>query len=152
MNRVFLIIGVAAVGLAAGAAQAAGSAGAYAEPSRPIAYSNLNAYLRASPKTRAARDWSGPMAPRTGTQVDAAAAGDSAINPGTNNGAMTRGPIDNSLVGPMTNETPNTIHQGSPTVSPQSDLARTQAPLNQAPADNGQPPASNQPVTEQPAQ
>jgi hypothetical protein len=74
MNRTLLIVAVAAVGLTAGAAQAARtqSAGAYAQPSQPVAYSNLNAYMKASPKQRAARDWSTGAA--TGSSVNAAAA------------------------------------------------------------------------------
>lgn len=80
MNRKALIIGVAIAGLVAGAAQAAKahrhaaateSAGAYAEPAQPIAYSNVDAYLKASPKKRAAQNWS--TAAATGSTVNASA-------------------------------------------------------------------------------
>jgi hypothetical protein len=47
------------------------SAGAYAEPAHPIAYSELDAYLKASPRERASRDW---QLAATGASVNAAAA------------------------------------------------------------------------------
>jgi len=48
----------------AGAAQAATSRGAYAEPSQPIAYSQLHAYMKASPSQRAGKDWTDDGAAR----------------------------------------------------------------------------------------
>ena len=72
MNRIVLIAAIAAAGLTAGATQAASThTGAYAEPSQPIAYSNLNTYLKASPKQRAARDWGAGAA--TGASVNTTA-------------------------------------------------------------------------------
>ncbi len=82
MKTILLIAGIAAVGLAAGASQAAthhrhhdgmASAGVYAEPKTPIAYTELAAYLKASPRVRVTRDWGGEMAATTGTNVNAAA-------------------------------------------------------------------------------
>ncbi len=89
MKTMLLIAGAAAVGLTAGGSQAAShhrhhhagmaSAGAYAEPAQPIAYNQLSAYLKASPRERASNDWSGQMAATTGANVqcgrDSSAAG-----------------------------------------------------------------------------
>ena len=82
MKTMLLIAGAAAIGLTAGASQAAthhrhsagaASAGAYAEPKQPIPYAALTTYLKASPGVRATRDWSGQMAATTGADVNAAA-------------------------------------------------------------------------------
>jgi hypothetical protein len=80
MTRTMLFACIAAAGLMAGGAQAAThhaaaetqNAGAYAQPSQPIAYSNINAYIKASPKQRGTRDWS--LAAATGSSVNASAA------------------------------------------------------------------------------
>jgi hypothetical protein len=82
MKTMLLIAGAAAVSLTAGVSQAAthhrhaaaASAGAYAQPSQPIAYTQLSAYLKASPRQRARGDWAGQMAAATGSTVNAAAA------------------------------------------------------------------------------
>ena len=79
MNAKALIVGVAVAGLAAGSAEAAKtrhharaeSAGAYAEPAQPVAYANLNTYLKASPRQRTSRDWS--TAAATGASVNSSA-------------------------------------------------------------------------------
>jgi hypothetical protein len=79
MNFTTLVAAAAVAGLTSGAAQAATthhhvraqSAGAYAQPAQPIAYSNIDAYMKASPKQRASRDWS--TAAATGSSVNAAA-------------------------------------------------------------------------------
>jgi hypothetical protein len=83
MNWKLFAIGVAALVLAASGAQAkahhyhrhhsveSARIGRmdYSEPSQPIAYALLDAYLRASPRERAARDWSGGMALASGTSA-----------------------------------------------------------------------------------
>lgn len=59
ITKLFVAAAAASL-LAAGAAQAATSrhaAGVYAEPSQPVAYSKLPAYLKASPQKRAKADW-----------------------------------------------------------------------------------------------
>ncbi len=56
MTPKILAVSTAALLIAAGSAQAA-AGGRYAEPKQPIAYSQLNAYLKASPKQRATRDF-----------------------------------------------------------------------------------------------
>jgi hypothetical protein len=139
MNAKILIAGVAVAALTAVSAQAASThnAGAYAEPSQPIAYSNVGPYLKASPKARQARDWSGGSA---------AAAG----NAGSNVSATTPpAPAAGSM--PMSTHTQSpdaNVSDTPPTVSPQVDSAATQPPLNSNPGmDNSQPPASNAPAT-----
>jgi hypothetical protein len=56
-----ILAGAAVLALIAGGAASAAThktAGAYAEPSQPVAYSKLDAYLKASPTKRAKQDWS----------------------------------------------------------------------------------------------
>lgn len=53
-------------------AETMASAGAYASPKQPVAYALLDAYMKASPKERASRDWSGGAtapAPMTTSQA-----------------------------------------------------------------------------------
>ena len=58
MNVKMLLVGAATALLAAGASQAATSRhGAYAEPAQPVPYSQLDAYMKASPRVRASKDW-----------------------------------------------------------------------------------------------
>jgi hypothetical protein len=58
--KIHLLAGAAALALiaTADASAATKKAGAYAEPSQPVAYSKLDAYLKASPSKRAKQDWS----------------------------------------------------------------------------------------------
>jgi hypothetical protein len=127
MKTMLLIAGAAAVGLTAGASQAAthhvrhhhrvASAGAYAEPKQPIAYNQLSAYLKASPRERASNDWSGgQMAATTGANV--------------NTSATTAAP-------PAADTT-----QGSTTQPPSPEAAPAPTPPTPAPDVNAQPPAS----------
>ncbi|MBW8816375.1 MAG: hypothetical protein JF588_23390 [Caulobacterales bacterium] len=60
MKTAILAASVLALALSAGptlAAKKHAMGGAAAEPKQPIPYSELNAYLKASPKQRATRDW-----------------------------------------------------------------------------------------------
>ena len=58
MKTVLLAAGAAAVAISAGAALAAPKHSATAMgPKQPIPYSQLSAYLKASPKQRASKDW-----------------------------------------------------------------------------------------------
>lgn len=60
MKTAILAASVVALALSAGPSLAAKThrmAGTTAEPKQPIPYSELNAYLKASPKQRATRDW-----------------------------------------------------------------------------------------------
>jgi hypothetical protein len=49
--------------------KAEATAGAYASPKQPVAYALLDAYMKASPKERASRDWSGGPVPMTASQA-----------------------------------------------------------------------------------
>src|ERR1700722_9216104 len=57
-----ILVGAAVLALIAGGAASAAthktSAGAYAEPSQPVAYSKLDTYLKTSPTKRGKQDWS----------------------------------------------------------------------------------------------
>jgi hypothetical protein len=70
MKLQVLLVGAAALALAAGASHAATqkSAGSYAAPSQPIAYSKLGSYMKSSAHSRKAKDWG------LGSQSAAAAA------------------------------------------------------------------------------
>jgi hypothetical protein len=81
MNAKFLIVGVAAIALAASGAQAKSrhhatrhakgaaeeSGGAYAAPAQPIPYGQLDAYMKATPKERADMMSGGASAPASTT-------------------------------------------------------------------------------------
>jgi hypothetical protein len=139
MNPKILIAGAAIVAMTAVSAQAASSshkAGAYAEPSQPIAYSSLKAYMKASPSQRAKRDWSGGSA----ASASNAGANVSATTPAANAGGSMPMSTQTQTPDPNVADTP-------PTVSPDVSNAQTQPPLNQAPPTNAAPPASNAPVT-----
>jgi hypothetical protein len=134
MNPKFLIAAAAATaaGLTAGATQATGAhnAGAYAPPSQPIAYSNLDAYLKAAPKARATRDWSAAAA--TGASVNSAA-------------TVTAN-------APATADTPTAVNPAVPATQaqpPMNQTTDTQPAAPAAPAAAG-PPAQT-PVTAPPA-
>jgi len=87
MKLQVLVTGAAIAALAVGAASAAThhrrhaakgeSLGQYAPPAQPIAYSKLDAYMKASPKQRARGDWTNETATAaaapTGTAANAAA-------------------------------------------------------------------------------
>jgi hypothetical protein len=63
---------LAAAAALAGSAQAQNSgpsSGAYASPPRPIPHSQLDAYLRASPRERATRDWWAELPAATAAQA-----------------------------------------------------------------------------------
>jgi hypothetical protein len=73
-----LLAGAAALAFCAGAASAATSStgGKFAAPSQPIAYSKLDAYLKATPRQRAKGDWTNDQtaaAAQTGTPANASA-------------------------------------------------------------------------------
>ena len=137
MNAKLLIAGAAIAALSCVSAQAASthSAGAYAEPSQPIAYSSLKIYMKTPASQRAKRDWSGGAAA-------------SASNAGANVSAATPAQAPAAMPTPGGN-----VSDTPPTVSPRVDAAPTQPPLNQdSGMSNAQPPASNAPVTtDQPA-
>jgi hypothetical protein len=76
-----ILAGAAVLALIAGGASAAThthkggqkSAGAYAPPSQPVAYSKLDAYLKVAPTKRAKQDWSLASAAPTGATANTSA-------------------------------------------------------------------------------
>ena len=137
MNPKILVAGIAVAAMTAVAAQAAAThkgAGAYAEPTQPIAYSNLKAYMKATPTQRVGRDWSGGSAASAG-------------NSGSNVSATTPAANGSMPMSPQTQAPDANVSDTPPTVSPAVDSAPTQPPLNQAPPTNAGPPASNAPAT-----
>ena len=102
-----LAAGVALAALVSGAAVAAPQAKAAAAigPSQPIPYAQLDAYLKASPKVRASKDWWSGSA-STGMSTDTAATApaststttDTSVNPS----ASTSMPSDSSTSMPST--------------------------------------------------
>jgi len=74
MKLHFLMAGAAAIALCAGAASAATST--FVAPKQPVAYSKLDAYLKATPRQRAKGDWTNDQtaaAAQTGTPANASA-------------------------------------------------------------------------------
>ena len=73
MKFPILMAGAAVIALCAGAASAATST--FAAPSQPVAYSKLDAYLKATPRQRAKGDWTNDQtaAAQTGTPTNASA-------------------------------------------------------------------------------
>lgn len=121
MNAKLLVFGAAAALITAGAAQAATSR--YAEPAQPIAYDKLNAYLKATPHQRAARDWSNPAV--------ASAAGMSATNASTTQMAPTAAPMappDQTALAPTAPAAP------SDQTAPAAPADQMQAPADQTTA------------------
>jgi hypothetical protein len=127
MKITLLVTGVAAMALAAGAASAvtkhhigASAGGTYAAPAQPVAYDKLNAYLKATPKQRASRDWS------DGSQTAAATAA------GVNTSASA--PVANAPVSPDAQPVGPGASSGDTNAVPP-----LQTPGNQtaAPADSG---------------
>jgi hypothetical protein len=78
MRLTILVAGVALAALTAAggatAGQTARATAAVAGPAQPIPYSQLNAYLKASPKQRTSKDWwSGSANASTGVSTDTSA-------------------------------------------------------------------------------
>ncbi len=75
MKTILLAAGAAALALSAGSALAAAKhSSTVAGPKQPIPYSQLSAYLKASPKQRATKDWwSGQEVASTGANANSSA-------------------------------------------------------------------------------
>lgn len=77
MKILILAAGAAALALSAGSAGAAAKhramGAAVAPPKQPIPYSQLDNYLKASPKTRASKDWWSEANASTGMAADTSA-------------------------------------------------------------------------------
>jgi hypothetical protein len=121
--KIHLLAGAAVLALIAttDASAATKRAGAYAEPSQPVAYSKLDTYLKASPTKRAKQDWSLGSTATASAAPTGAAANTSAT----------------------TDMTPSAAPAASaPAARPATDSQA--APADQAPA---APPASSAPAT-----
>lgn len=105
MKTIVLAAGAAALALTAGSALAAkpGAKGASVMgPSQPIPYSQLDAYMKASPKQRASKDWSSEAS--TGASTDTS--------------ATTSQPSESSATPPPSPATPPVDNPSSGTVNP----------------------------------
>jgi hypothetical protein len=132
MKLQFLLVGAAALALAAGASHAATkkSAGNYAEPSQPIAYSKLDSYLKSSAHSRKAKDWT------LGSQTAAAAAA-----PGSAANASATAPTGAMQPsGGVTND-----QQGASAPAPAASAPNPPATQDQPPAPQAAPDTSAQP-------
>ena len=123
-----LAVGVALAALVSGAASAAPqgkakASAAVAGPSQPIPYAQLDAYLKASPKARASKDWwsgsastgmsadTSATAPATSTTTTSTTT-DTSVNPS----ASTSMPSDSSTSMPATPPTaPDATTPAAPT-------------------------------------
>ena len=105
MNAKVLIAGVAIAVMATGAASAKtmkhkmSSGGSYAAPSQPIPYSQMDAYMKASPKQRTAM-MSGAPADTSSTGMSSGAMSSSA--PPASGGSMTPDTAPAPAAAPMT--------------------------------------------------
>jgi hypothetical protein len=137
MTPKILLAGLAVAAMTGVAAHAGSSqnAGAYAEPSQPVPYSSLKAYMKDSPSQRAKRDWSsGAAASATNASANASA-------------TVPAGPNASTPISTRTGTPDPDVADTPPSVGPRVDQAATQPPLNQAPPSNAQPPAANAPMT-----
>ncbi|WP_372785146.1 hypothetical protein [Phenylobacterium sp.] len=74
MKTILLAAGAVALAITAGPVLAASKPATAAAPKQPIPYSQLGAYLKASPKQRASKDWwSGQEAASTGASANTSA-------------------------------------------------------------------------------
>jgi len=134
MKLQVLLVGAAALALAAGASPAATkSAGAYSEPGQPIAYSKLDSYLKSSAHSRKAKDWT------LGSQTAAAAAA-----PGSAANASATAPTDATQpAGGVTNDQQGASAPAPAAAAPNPPATQDQPPAPQAAPDtSAQPPAA----------
>ena len=121
-----LAAGVALAVLVSGAASAAPQAST--SPKQPIPYAQLDAYLKASPKVRASKDWwsgsatTGVSADTSATMPAASTTTDSAVNPaampsdsGTSMPATPPTMPDSATPAPGSNLPGSTTTPGAPT-------------------------------------
>ncbi|WP_235526145.1 hypothetical protein [Caulobacter sp. Root1472] len=141
-----LAAGVALAVLVAGAASAApqskGSTAA-ASPKQPIPYSQLDAYLKASPKTRASKDWwSGSASTGTSTDTSATApATDTSATASTSTSTTT----DGSVNPPTSSTMPSDSSTSMPATPPTMPDASTPAPDSNLPGSTTTPGAPTEP-------
>lgn len=123
-----LAAGVALTALVSGAAMAAPQAKASAAaigPSQPIPYAQLDAYLKASPKQRASKDWWSGSA-STGMSADT-----SATAPATSSSTSTT--TDTAVNPPASTSMPSDSSTSMPSTPPALPEATTPAPGSNLP-------------------
>jgi hypothetical protein len=137
-----LAAGVALAALVSGAASAApqskGSA-AVAGPSQPIPYAQLDAYLKASPKTRASKDWWSGSA-STGMSADT-----SATAPATSTSTSTSTTTDTSVNPSTSTSMPSDSSTSMPSTPPTMPDSATPAPGSNLPGSTTTPGAPTEP-------
>jgi len=137
MKTILLAAGAAAVALSAGPTLAAAKHAAIAGPKQPIPYSQLSAYLKASPKQRMSKDWwSG--------QTSVAANADTGA---TANTSSTTSTPSSSLPGDTTSSASTTAPSTAPSLpaTPPVDNPPSTAVNPPATATPGAPPATTPP-------
>ena len=122
-----LAVGVALAALVSGAASAAPqgkASAAAASPSQPIPYAQLDAYLKASPKQRASKDWwsgsastgmsadTSATAPPTSTTTDTSVNPPASTMPSDSSASM---PVTPPTLPDATNPAPGSNLPGAPT-------------------------------------
>ncbi len=113
MNAKVLIAGVAVAVMATGAVSAktmkhSTSGGSYAAPTQPIPYGQMDSYMKASPKKRAAMSASGmgTDASATTTSGSSMGAGSTPDNNGMSSGSTTSGSMSSGAMTPASPTTP----------------------------------------------
>ncbi|HEY2752763.1 hypothetical protein [Phenylobacterium sp.] len=122
MKTFFLATGAAALALCGGTAFAATKHSAHStmamSPKEPIPYSQLDAYLSASPKQRASKDWSsGQTAASTGSGTNASATAGSDVR-STPDAKPSAEPSSTGPVNPPASTTPEAAPSTTPPKAP----------------------------------
>ena len=136
-----LAVGVALAALVSGAATAAPqgkASAAVAGPSQPIPYAQLDAYLKASPKQRATKDWWSGSA-STGMSADT-----SATMPATSTTTTTTTTTD-TAVNPSASTMPSDSSTSMPSTPPTMPEATPPAPGSNLPGSTTTPGAPTEP-------
>jgi molybdate transport system ATP-binding protein len=137
-----LAAGVALAVLVSGAASAAPQAKgspAAADPKQPIPYSQLDAYLKASPKQRASKDWWSGSA-STGMSTDT-----SATAPAASTTTTTTTTTDSSVNPPASTSMPSDSSTSMPSTPPTLPDASSPAPGSNLPGSTTTPGAPTEP-------
>ncbi|KQY27384.1 hypothetical protein ASD21_15185 [Caulobacter sp. Root1455] len=137
-----LAAGVALAALVSGAASAAPQAkasGVVAGPSQPIPYAQLDAYLKASPKARASKDWWSGSA-STGMSADT-----SATTSTTTTTTTTTPAPDTSVNPPASTSMPSDSSTSMPSTPPTMPESGTPAPGSNLPGSTTTPGAPTEP-------
>jgi len=141
MKTMLLAAGAAAVALSAGAAIGAVKGPTVAGPKQPIPYSQLSAYLKASPKVRASKDW------WSGQQAGAAPMPTAGADTGAAANTSAKAPVTPSLPGDTSVNPPSGAAPAPPTpAAPPIDNPPSATPPNAAtPAAPGTPETATPP-------